>query len=329
MAGKGEMGLIGHPLRIAIASLALLLAAPFAAVAAPTQSIDKTREVCLRETRAVEQAMGIPQHLLGAIALAETGRWDEDSRASFAWPWTVMAQGRGRYFPTKAEAVAEVKRLTAEGITNVDVGCMQINLYYHGGAFANLTEALDPSANVAYAGEYLKTLFASTGSWTQAAAYYHSTTPDLSAAYKQKVVDLWNRTRRGAPAEEPAKVPAPRSRIAKAAPADAGQPPAHALVSIDMTRTAELNARLRLARADERTIDATTRRHQDLAAWREAQAAALPTRHVALMRRAQAAAERSRELLSSPQERTESFAERRRDQLRRWRLSNPEPDDAS
>jgi hypothetical protein len=47
------------------------------------------------------------------------------------------------------------------------------------------------------------------------------------------------------------------------------------------------------------------------------------------MRRAQAAAERSRELLSSPQERTESFAERRRDQLRRWRLSNPEPDDAS
>lgn len=273
--------------------------------------------------------MGIPQHLLSAIALAETGRWDEESRASFAWPWTVMAQGRGRYFPTKREAVAEVRRLTAQGITNIDVGCMQINLYYHGGAFADLTEALDPAANVAYAGEYLKSLFASTGSWTQAAAYYHSTTPDLSTAYKQKVVELWNRTRRGAPAETPARPSADRTLVAKAAPAEADAPAARAPVSIDMPRTAELNARLRLARAEERTIDAATRRRQDLDYWREAQAAALPTRHVALMRRAQAAAERSRELLVTPQERTKTFAERRRDQLRRWRLSHPQPDYAS
>lgn len=321
--------MIGYPLRIVIAGLALWSAAPLAAIAAPAQAVDKTREICLRETRSVEQAMGIPQHLLGAIALAETGRWDDDARASFAWPWTVMAQGRGRYFPTKAEAVAEVRRLTAKGITNIDVGCMQINLYHHGKAFANLTEALDPSANVAYAGEFLKDLYASTGSWTQAAAYYHSSTPNLSDAYKQKVVDLWNRTRRNAPAEAPGKEPAERTQVAKAAPTEAGQPPARALVSIDMTRTAELNARLRTARADERTADATTRRRQDLDAWREAQASSLPTRHVALMRRAQAAAERSRELLVAPQERTENFADRRRDQLRRWRLSNPEPDEAS
>ena len=321
--------MIGHPLRIVIAGLALWSAGPLAAIAAPAQTVDKTREICLRETRSVEQAMGIPQHLLGAIALAETGRWDDDARASFAWPWTVMAQGRGRYFPTKAEAVAEVRRLTAQGITNIDVGCMQINLYHHGKAFANLTEALDPSANVAYAGEFLKDLHASTGSWTQAAAYYHSSTPNLSDAYKQKVVELWNRTRRNAPAEAPGKGPAERTQVAKAAPAEAGQPPARALVSIDMTRTAELNARLRMARADERTADATTRRRQDLDAWREAQASSLPTRHVALMRRAQAAAARQRELLVPPEAHVESFANRRRDQLRRWRLSNPEPDDAS
>ena len=202
--------MIGHPLRIVAATLPLVLATPLAAAAAPAQPIDQTREICLRETRAAERAMGIPQHLLSAIALAETGRWDEASRASFAWPWTVMAQGRGRYFSTKQEAVAEVKRLTAQGITNIDVGCMQINLYYHGGAFANLAEALDPAANVAYAGEYLKSLFASTGSWTQAAAYYHSTTPHLSAAYKQKVVDLWNRTRRLAGVEGAAEPAAPQ-----------------------------------------------------------------------------------------------------------------------
>jgi hypothetical protein len=321
--------LIENPLRKLIVALPLLLAGPLSAVAAPAQPVDETREICLRETRAAERSMGIPQHLLSAIALAETGRWDDESRASFAWPWTVMAQGRGRYFPTKREAVAEVRRLAAQGITNIDVGCMQINLYYHGSAFADVAEALDPGANVAYAGEYLKSLFASTRSWTQAAAFYHSTTPDLSAAYKRKVVELWNRTRRGGPADTPAGPSADRSQVAKAPPAGPDAPPARAHVSIDMARTAELNARLRLARAEERTIDAAARRRQDLAYWREAQAAALPTRHVALMRRAQAAAERNRELLATPQERTQTFAERRRDQLRRWRLSHPQPDDAS
>lgn len=312
----------GHLSRIAIAGLPLLLAAPLPAPAAPTQPVDDTREICLDETQAAEQAMGIPQHLLSAIALAETGRWDADSRASFAWPWTVMAEGRGRYFPTKREAVAEVRRLTARGITNIDVGCMQINLRHHGDAFASLEQALDPATNVAYAGEFLKTLFASTGSWTQAAAHYHSATPDLGAAYKQKVVDLWNRSRRAAAAGPAA---------GRSAPAPAGEvaPAPRAQVSIDMARTARLNARLRATRADERAIDFATRRQEDLAAWRESQAAALPTRHAALMRRAQAAAERSRELLAPLQERAETFAERRHDQLRRWRLSHAGRDDAS
>jgi len=315
-----------HLSRIVIAGLALGLAAPLPGRASPAQPLDDTREICLAETRAAEQAMAIPAHLLSAIALAETGRWDDEARASFAWPWTVMAEGRGRYFPTKREAVAEVRRLTARGITNIDVGCMQINLYYHGGAFADLEEALDPAANVAYAGTYLRNLFASTGSWTQAAAYYHSTTPDLSAAYGRKVVDLWSRARRQAVAAPAAARPDPAPRPAAVG---GGGPPSRALVSIDMARTAELNARLRATRAHERAMDFASRRHEELALWREAQAADLPTRHVALMRRAQAAADRQRELMTAPEERAESFAERRRDQLRRWRLSRTGRDDAS
>ena len=36
---------------------------------------------------------------------------------------------------------------------------MQVNLYYHGDAFDNLAEALDPAHNVAYAGTFLKKLY--------------------------------------------------------------------------------------------------------------------------------------------------------------------------
>ena len=135
--------------------------------------------------------------LLGAISLAETGRWDSDREASFAWPWTVMAEGRGRYFETKAEAIAEVESLVAKGISNIDVGCMQINMYYHGGAFADLDEALDPSRQRRpMPGEYLRNLYGAAGSWTTAAGYYHSMTPERGDAYREKVLALWDGAKR-------------------------------------------------------------------------------------------------------------------------------------
>lgn len=311
----------------AVLWLSLIVTSVGPALAAPAQSVEKTKEICVRETQATEQAMAIPAHLLGAISLAESGRWDAEARASFAWPWTVTAEGQGRYFPTKAEAVAEVQRLTKRGLTNIDVGCMQINLYYHGGAFADVAEAMDPAANTAYAGQYLKNLFASTGSWTQAAGYYHSMTPDRGSAYREKIIDLWDRTRRLARAE-----PSADERVDTAKPASSAAPPAPAPaihpVSIDMARTAALNARLRLTRADEKALDFTTRRQQDLASWHEAQVAGLPTRNIALMRQARAAAERQRELAAPPDRKT-AFAEKRRSQLQRWRQKHSQTDDAS
>jgi hypothetical protein len=66
-----------------------------------------------------------------AISLAESGRWDKSSRSHFAWPWTVMAHGKGRFFPSKAAAIAAVRRLQADGLKNIDVGSMQVNLKYH------------------------------------------------------------------------------------------------------------------------------------------------------------------------------------------------------
>jgi soluble lytic murein transglycosylase-like protein len=65
--------------------------------------------------------------------------------------------------------VAEVRALKARKICNINVGCMQINLYYHPDAFADLEAALDPASNVAYAAGYLKNLRTSQGSWTRAA----------------------------------------------------------------------------------------------------------------------------------------------------------------
>lgn len=146
---------------------------------------------CGMETARQEKAMGIPDRLLHAISLMESGRWDSDSRASFAWPWTVMAEGEGRFLPSKAAAVAEVRKLQAAGVRNIDVGCMQVNLLAHPDAFTSLDEAFEPATNVAYAARFLVGLHDSTQNWPTAGAYYHSQTPNLAAAYKARLLSTW------------------------------------------------------------------------------------------------------------------------------------------
>ena len=154
--------------------------------------------LCAEQTGRFERVYGIPPQLLDAISKVESGRWDDERRVTVAWPWTVTAQGNGKYFRSKAEAIAEVRRLKAAGIHNIDVGCMQVDLGYHPDAFASLDEAFDPSDNVAYAARFLKGLYGATNYWPTAAAYYHSQTPGLAAAYRERLMKVW----RGDGAEE-------------------------------------------------------------------------------------------------------------------------------
>ena len=127
-------------------------------------------EICGYLATEAERLTGIPAQLLTAIGLAESGRYDEHGQARVAWPWTIYAEGKGRYLPDRETAVSEVKQLQAKGVTNIDVGCMQVNLGYHGKKFTSVEHALDPIANVAYAAVFLKELHQENRSWTRAIA---------------------------------------------------------------------------------------------------------------------------------------------------------------
>ncbi|WP_299437518.1 transglycosylase SLT domain-containing protein [uncultured Rhodospira sp.] len=148
-------------------------------------------ELCYDQTSAQEQVNGIPAQVLTAISLVESGRWDERRGARIAWPWTVTNGKDGRFFPTKAEAIAHVRALQARGETNIDVGCMQINLYYHSDAFPTLEKAFEPAANVRYAVDFLTRLYAETGSWTRSVSRYHSATPVHAERYMKKFRVAW------------------------------------------------------------------------------------------------------------------------------------------
>lgn len=143
--------------------------------------------LCRQAVAQVEGGDEMPEHMLSAIALVESGRWHKESEEILAWPWTITAEGRGRYLPSKAAALAEIEVLKAKGVSNIDVGCMQINLLHHPKAFEDMDAALDPASNVAYAAQLLRSLRQQRGSWTRAVGDYHSTTPSRSGPYRVKV----------------------------------------------------------------------------------------------------------------------------------------------
>ncbi len=167
-------------------ALATLLTGPVQAAQNPQEPWNS----CAQRTAAAERAAGMPSHLLTAVSKVESGRWRAETGEILAWPWTVTAGGEGRFLPSKEAAIAEVERLRAQGVTNIDVGCMQINLRYHPKAFDSLEQAFDPDRNVAYAIGFLRGLRDRWGSWTRAVGNYHSNTPTLSGRYRLKVFKM-------------------------------------------------------------------------------------------------------------------------------------------
>ena len=65
-------------------------------------------------------------------------------------------------------ASAEIAALHARDVRSIDIGCMQINLMYHPGAFGSPEAGFELEANVRYAADFLRALRARTGDWTTA-----------------------------------------------------------------------------------------------------------------------------------------------------------------
>lgn len=188
----------GFCLAAAFAVFCLFFMKALPSQAAGAGAIDDAWSVCPRHIQAAEAQHDLPPHLLTAISKVESGRWHPESKANLAWPWTVMAEGRGRYLPSKTAAMAEVRALRAKGVRNIDVGCMQINLHYHPKAFASLEEAFDPALNTRYAATLLKDHRRNAGSWTRAIGDYHSKTISYARVYRLKVFKAWREERHAA-----------------------------------------------------------------------------------------------------------------------------------
>ncbi|WP_067648703.1 transglycosylase SLT domain-containing protein [Agrobacterium bohemicum] len=127
-----------------------------------------TRVDCERQIHAAADRYGIPEGILYSVGLTETGR-----KGSLS-PYAINIEGKA-YFP---ENLPEAYKLVGDaqrgGAKLIDIGCMQINVHFHGAEFSSVAEMFDPAKNVAYAAQFLKRLHDRHDTWTMAVARYHA-----------------------------------------------------------------------------------------------------------------------------------------------------------
>jgi hypothetical protein len=151
---------------------------------------------CRGAVTQAERDWQIPTGLLAAIGAVESGRRASTGTFPVIWPWTLTAEGRGFYLPSKAAAVGMARTLQLRGVRVIDVGCFQVDLFYHPNVFANLEEAFDPDANARAAARILSLGRLNSTGWDAVIAAYHSASPLTGAVYLQRVHALWPGTRR-------------------------------------------------------------------------------------------------------------------------------------
>jgi hypothetical protein len=161
-------------------------------LASATQAAPSVAALCDTAAHQAAQETGVPVSVMLAITRAETGR--SLSGTLSPWPWAINRAGRGAWFPSQDEAIDAVARAIAGGERNIDIGCFQINLHWHGKAFRSLEEMFDPARNARYAAKFLSSLHVETGDWSAAIGAYHSRREDDATRYLARVEDLMARS---------------------------------------------------------------------------------------------------------------------------------------
>ncbi len=161
----------------------LLRVALFAAAPQFAMASGEARQ-CFDAIRNAAANSGVPEEILLAVAITESGR--NGSAGLEPWPWALNQGGEGMWFETRESALTTLVDPLPQGVTNIDIGCFQLNWRWHGDGFASVPDMIDPGKNAAYAAEFLLRLRHQTGSWEKAVAGYHSFTPRHATRYMER-----------------------------------------------------------------------------------------------------------------------------------------------
>lgn len=150
-----------------------------------TRALHAAPELCERAAQVAARETGVPEDVLRAITLAETGR--SRGGAVRPWPWSANIGGQGHWLESEAALRALIDAAMAAGQRQIDIGCFQINWHWHRGAFGHPHELVDPLTGARYAARYLTALISELGDLEAAIGAYHSRDPARAARYGARV----------------------------------------------------------------------------------------------------------------------------------------------
>jgi hypothetical protein len=154
---------------------ALLLAAALSCSAELAIAAQNESWACEKHLALVSEKEGVPLGVLYAVGLTESGR------KSKLHPYALNIEGETIFAKSGEEALAVFLKARKQGKKLIDLGCMQVNHYYHGANFRSPAEMLIPEKNIVYAARFLKQLKQEQGSWTMAVARYHASAGNKKA----------------------------------------------------------------------------------------------------------------------------------------------------
>ncbi len=124
--------------------------------------------ICERELARASKKYNVPLEILYAVGLTESGY------AGFLQPYTLYIEGKDYISNNLQDALKLFREAYGRGVQLIDIGCMQVNYYWHKDEFNSLEEIFNPRLNVEQAARFLQELKKRHGSWTMALARYNA-----------------------------------------------------------------------------------------------------------------------------------------------------------
>ncbi|WP_024608507.1 lytic transglycosylase domain-containing protein [Pseudoalteromonas sp. TAB23] len=133
--------------------------------------------------------------LLYSVALAESASGRGNEKIS-PWPWTLRTIKEPFYALNQNQAVTRLTQLLKEkgSKTSVDIGLMQINLFWHGHRVKTPVDLLDPVINLDTGAQILsETIASASGDLELGIGRYHNWKDHVrSRAYGRRVLSIYN-----------------------------------------------------------------------------------------------------------------------------------------
>ncbi len=144
--------------------------------------------------RAIAAEQDIPQSVLYAVALTESGRQVASASLYRPWPWTLNVAGRGYFFDSRMAAWQALTDWLQAGKRSIDIGLMQVNWRYHQERLGTPWQALDPYHNLRVGAGILQDCFTARQDWWASVGCYHApANPQKAGQYRRRVLSRWQR----------------------------------------------------------------------------------------------------------------------------------------